>query len=52
MIRDHVAANLGVEPDDFEYAPFAQNGGLGKVSQLFGAELPHLLESLNSELAA
>jgi type I restriction enzyme, R subunit len=24
MIRDHIAANLGIEPDDFEYAPFAQ----------------------------
>ncbi len=52
MIRDHVAANLVVEPDDFEYVPFAQNGGLGKASQLFGVELPHLLESLNRELAA
>ena len=52
MIRDHVAANLAVDPDDFEYVPFAQNGGLGKASQLFGAELPHLLESLNRELAA
>jgi type I restriction enzyme R subunit len=27
MIRDHIAANLGIEPDDFEYAPFAQQGG-------------------------
>jgi hypothetical protein len=36
MIRDHIAANLGIEPDDFEYAPFAQEGGLGKVYQLFG----------------
>jgi type I restriction enzyme, R subunit len=30
MIRDHIAANLGIEPDDFEYAPFAQEGGLGQ----------------------
>jgi type I restriction enzyme R subunit len=52
MIRDHVAASLVVEPDDFEYAPFTQKGGLGKASQLFGADLPHLLESLNRELAA
>ena len=52
MIRDHVAANLVVEPDDFEYVPFTQKGGLGKASQLFGADLPHLLESLNRELAA
>ena len=31
MIRDHIAANLGIETDDFEYAPFSQEGGLGKV---------------------
>ena len=52
MIRDHVAANLGVEPDDFEYAPFAQEGGLGKVHQLFGNELSKMIEDLNGALAA
>ncbi|WP_082098211.1 type I restriction-modification enzyme R subunit C-terminal domain-containing protein [Sulfuricella sp. T08] len=52
MIRDHIAANLGIEPDDFEYAPFAQEGGLGKVHQLFGDELNNLIEQLNETLAA
>jgi len=52
MIRDHIAANLGIEPDDFEYAPFAQEGGLGKVYQLFGEELNTLIEQLNESLAA
>ena len=52
MIRDHIAANLGIEPDDFEYAPFAQEGGLGKVYQLFGNELNTLIEQLNESLAA
>jgi len=52
MIRDHVAANLVVEPDDFEYAPFAQKGGLGKVHQLFGNELNRIIEELNGALAA
>lgn len=52
MIRDHIAANLGIEPDDFEYAPFAQEGGLGKVYQLFGEHLPEMLASLNDALAA
>jgi type I restriction enzyme R subunit len=52
MIRDHVAANLGVEPDDFEFAPFAQEGGLGKVHQVFGSELNNLIEELNGTLAA
>ena len=52
MIRDHVAANLVVEPDDFELAPFAQEGGLGKVHQLFGNELNKIIEELNGALAA
>jgi type I restriction enzyme R subunit len=52
MIRDHVAANLVVEPDDFEYAPFAQEGGLGKVHQLFGNELNSIIDELNGALAA
>jgi type I restriction enzyme R subunit len=52
MIRDHIAANLGIEPDDFEYAPFAQEGGLGRVYQLFGDELNSLIEQLNESLAA
>jgi len=52
MIRDHIAANLGIEADDFELSPFAQEGGIGKVYQLFGAELPKVLEAMNKELAA
>ncbi|MCP5440760.1 MAG: DEAD/DEAH box helicase family protein, partial [Chromatiaceae bacterium] len=52
MIRDHIAANLGIETDDFEYAPFAQEGGLGKVYQIFGDELNSIIEQLNENLAA
>ena len=52
LIRDHVATSLSIEPDDFEYAPFSQRGGLGKAHQLFGAHLPALLEELNTALAA
>ena len=52
MIRDHIAANLGIEPDDFEYTPFSQHGGLGKVHQLFGDRLNGLIEELNEALAA
>ena len=52
MIRDHIAANLGIEIDDFEYAPFNAQGGLGKVHQLFGAELHKVIEELIRELAA
>lgn len=52
MIRDHIAANLGIERDDFDYAPFAQEGGLGKVYQLFGDKLRAMIEKLNETLAA
>ncbi len=52
MIKDHIAANLGIEPEDFEYVPFAQQGGLGKVHQLFGDKLNAMIEELNETLAA
>ncbi len=52
MISDHIAANLSIEADDFDFAPFAQEGGLGKVHQVFGDELNKILEELNGALAA
>jgi type I restriction enzyme R subunit len=52
MIRDHIAANLGINIDDFEYAPFNTEGGLGRVHQLFGERLPQVIEELNRELVA
>jgi type I restriction enzyme R subunit len=51
-IRDHIAESLTIDPDDFEYVPFAQRGGLGKARQVFGNELNPLLNDLNSALAA
>jgi hypothetical protein len=51
-IKAHVAANLTIGRDDFDYVPFAQRGGLGKVYQLFGEELDGLLAELNEVLAA
>ena len=52
MIRDHIAANLSIEPEDFELSPFTQEGGLGKVHQLFGDKLNAIIEELNETLAA
>lgn len=52
MIKDHIAGNLSIETDDFEYAPFSQEGGLGKVYQLFGDGLKDILDELNEALAA
>ncbi|MGI9026526.1 MAG: type I restriction-modification enzyme R subunit C-terminal domain-containing protein [Burkholderiaceae bacterium] len=51
-IADHIAASLGISVEDFDYAPFSQHGGLAKVHQLFGAELPKVMDELNRELAA
>jgi type I restriction enzyme R subunit len=52
LIRDHIATSLSIEPDDFDYAPFSQRGGLGKAHQVFGERLPKLLDELNEVLAA
>ncbi|WP_217915056.1 type I restriction-modification enzyme R subunit C-terminal domain-containing protein [Miltoncostaea marina] len=49
-IRDHVAASLGVEVDDFSYTPFVEHGGLGKAAEVFGGELRPLLDELNEAL--
>ncbi len=51
-IRDTVASSLGVRREDFEYAPFAERGGLGKAVELFGEELDPLLEELAEVLSA
>ena len=52
MIRDHVAASLSIEPDDFELAPFNREGGLGKVHRLFPEGLQTIIEALNVALVA
>jgi type I restriction enzyme, R subunit len=52
LIRDHIATSLSIEANDFNYAPFSQRGGLGKAHQLFGSQLPKLLDELNEVLAA
>jgi type I restriction enzyme R subunit len=52
LIRDHIASSIAIEPDDFELSPFNQKGGLGKAYQVFGSELPKVLEELNHALAS
>ncbi|MFN8993493.1 MAG: type I restriction-modification enzyme R subunit C-terminal domain-containing protein, partial [Pseudomonadota bacterium] len=51
-MAEHIASNLGIEAEDFGYAPFDQRGGLGRVHQLFGAELPEVIDALNREVVA
>ena len=52
FMRDTIASSLTIEADDFEGVPFNQHGGPGKAYQLFGAELPAILQQLNERLAA
>ncbi len=49
-IRDHIAASLTIETEDFEYEPFVQRGGLGRAIQVFGPQLQPLLNELNQVL--
>jgi type I restriction enzyme R subunit len=51
-IRDHVAANLEISVEDFEYSPFSQRGGYGAAYRAFGAELPRVLEEVTEVVAA
>ena len=51
-MAEHIASNLGLEAEDFELPPFNQQGGLGKVHQIFGPQFPEVLSSLNDALAA
>jgi len=43
LIREHIAASVTIEMDDFEEVPFNQKGGAIRVYQLFGAELEGIL---------
>ncbi|MFN0241512.1 MAG: DEAD/DEAH box helicase family protein [Planctomycetota bacterium] len=52
MIRDHVATSIEIVPDDFDLAPFAEQGGRARASQVFGSSLNALLDELNGVLAA
>lgn len=52
LIRDHVASSFHVERDDLDMAPFDAQGGLGRMYQLFGAQMDWVMDELNRELVA
>src|SRR5581483_2696168 len=52
LIRDQVAASMGIDIEEFDYAPFAQHGGAGRAAVVFGPELRPLLDELNQVLVA
>jgi type I restriction enzyme, R subunit len=51
-MKENIASELGIGPDSFEYTPFAEHGGIGKASQVFGDRLTPLLDELTEVLAA
>jgi hypothetical protein len=51
-IRDHIAASLRITPEDFDYAPFNQHGGLGAAYVALGDELGEVLNELNEVLVS
>jgi type I restriction enzyme R subunit len=52
-IRDHLAVNIEIRPEDMMDAPeFSGRGGIVKARALFGARLPALLDELNEVLVA
>src|SRR5207253_903497 len=51
-IADHIATSLRVEPDDFQDGDLFDMGGLGRAHQVFGDQLPAILDELNTRLAA
>ncbi|QDU66327.1 type I restriction-modification enzyme R subunit C-terminal domain-containing protein [Engelhardtia mirabilis] len=52
MMRDHIETSAEVTVDDFDFAPFAEEGGLGAVRRVLGAQLEDLLHELNQVLTA
>jgi type I restriction enzyme R subunit len=52
-IRDHLIANLTIEPDDFNNVPvFFNAGGWGKAQRVFPGELDNMINQFNEALAA
>lgn len=51
-IKYHIKSSLVIERADFDYAPFNQMGGLGKVHEVFGDQLVTIIDELNERLAA
>ncbi|WP_229379951.1 type I restriction endonuclease subunit R [Fibrella forsythiae] len=52
MMKDTIARSIQVTKDDFDYSPFVDKGGLGRLWSLFGDRTFPLIEELNESLAA
>jgi len=51
LIRDQIVVDLEVRMEDLDEPPFAQQGGLGTMYQLFGEELGAIVSELNDVVA-
>jgi type I restriction enzyme R subunit len=51
-MAEHIATSMTLERGDFDFEPFAQEGGLLGAHETFGDALDELLVELNMELAA
>lgn len=52
LMKDHIASSCRIGRDDFDYAEFANKGGLQKVWSVFGKELDGVMDEMNEELVA
>jgi type I restriction enzyme, R subunit len=52
LIKDHIANSCSMSRDDFNYAEFADKGGLQKAWTVFGKPLDELIKEMNEELVA
>jgi type I restriction enzyme R subunit len=52
LIKDHIASSCSVARKDFDYAEFADKGGLQRAWAVFGEQLDGLMTEMNVELVA
>jgi type I restriction enzyme R subunit len=52
LIKEQIAQNAEMMIEDFDYAPFTQQGGVLKAKQLFGDKLDNVVNDLNGYLIA
>ncbi|MDP2207796.1 MAG: type I restriction-modification enzyme R subunit C-terminal domain-containing protein [Bacteroidota bacterium] len=52
MIKDHIAISFHIDKDDFALSPFGDNGGLGRMWELFGEKTDEIINEMNEDLVA
>ena len=51
-MKENIAAEMGITTESFQYTPFAEHGGIGKATQVFGDRLMPIADELSEVLAA